>query len=234
MCGLRSWARYLARTPIHPQWLLGPRILPSSLAQATGRILDIGSADRWIEGRLSRDASYIALDYPPTGREIYHGRPTVFGDGARLPFTDDCFDGVVCFEVLEHVRDPGCVMNEIRRVLRSGGRAWISMPFIYPLHDAPHDFQRFTAYGLKRDVERAGLEVESLIGHGDAIRTAGLLASLAIAGGVATQHAWYKWILILPATLAVLAINMGAWVTSHLWPDWDHMAMVYVLEVRKP
>ena len=50
------------------------------------------------------------------------------GDVAQLPYPDDSFDGVVCFEVIEHVEDPERVMDELARVLRPDGLLFISSP----------------------------------------------------------------------------------------------------------
>lgn len=230
---MRKLGGGLIRTPLHPQWLLGRRTPPANLVVATGTILDIGAADRWIKPYLSEAAHYVALDYPPTGEMLYGAKPDFFADAAFLPVSNGMLDAVVCLEVLEHVPDPALVMAEIARVLKAGGHAWISMPFLYPLHDAPFDFQRYTEYGLRRDVERSGLEVVMLNKFGHAIRAAGLLACLAIAGGAHAQPGRIR-LLLLPLVLpAVFSINILAWISSILWPDWKHMAMGYVLEVRK-
>ena len=234
MGDLRSSLAWLARTPLHPQWLLGRRSPPKGVDGVSGRILDIGAADCWIKPSLREGVEYVALDYPATGRDMYRARPAVFGDGAHLPFADECFDGVVCLEVLDHVSDPALVVAEIGRVLRSGGRAWISMPFLYPLHDAPYDFQRYTEYGLRRDALRAGLDVVRLHKSGHSLRAAGLLVCLAIAGGAYAKRGWLKWVMLSLALLDVPAINIAAWVASLIWPDWSHMAMGHELEVRKP
>lgn len=234
MSKIRKWAKLLAQTPLHPQWLLGAKTAPPGVACASGRILDIGAADRWIESKLPPSVEYMALDYPSTGRDLYGSRPDVFGDGARLPFVDGCLDGVLCLEVLEHVPEPESVLNEVARVLKPGGRAWITMPFLYPLHDAPFDFQRFTEYGLRRSIRRVGLEVTSLRKSGHAIRTAGLLACLAIAGAVYDRRGWLKWFLLPFAAIMVLFANIAAWALSFVWPDWTNIAYGHELEVLKP
>ena len=234
MTSIRKWLETLTRTPLHPQWLLGRRRVPEGIASATGTLLDIGAAEGWIEPHLPAGVHYVALDYPPTGRDLYGVRPHVFADAAHLPFLNEHFDGVVCLEVLEHVSDPATVMKEIERVLKRGGRAWISMPFLYPLHDAPFDFQRYTEFGLRRDVQRAGLEIVTLRKSGHAVRTAGLLMCLAIAGGVHVQHGWLRFVLLPVALIAVLSINIIAWLSSLVLPDWGHMAMGHELEVCKP
>lgn len=231
---LREWADLFAHTPLHPQWLLGRRKPPACLKRFSGSILDIGAADRWVEAHLPKAVHYVALDYPLTGRDLYGARPDVFADGARLPVSTACFDGVTCLEVLEHVADPSLVIAEIARVLKPGGHAWLSMPFLYPVHDAPFDFQRYTEYGLKRDIQRAGLEVVALHKSGHATRSAGLLMSLSLAAGVRAQNGRIRWWLLLPAALLVLAINLAAWLLSWVWPDWNAMAMGHEIEVRKP
>src|SRR5690606_22246129 len=117
---IRRMLGLLRRTPLHPQWLLGPRRAPGFMKAFRGRILDIGSGDRWIESELPGDARYVALDYPATGVDMYGGRPDVLADARKLPFVDGSFDAVLCLEVLEHVPHPGEVLAEIARVLKPG------------------------------------------------------------------------------------------------------------------
>jgi len=54
------------------------------------------------------------------------GVAAIVGDGMRLPFPDGSFDGVFCSNLMEHVPDPLAVIDEIARVCRPGGWAWIS------------------------------------------------------------------------------------------------------------
>lgn len=199
----------------------------------TGLILDIGAADRWIAAHLPEAASYVALDYPATGNEFYNARPDIFADACHLPVADACVDGVVCLEVIEHVPDPAMAIREIARVLKPGGRAWISMPFLYPLHNEPFDFQRFTEFGLRRDMARAKLDVVDLHRSGHAVRAAGLVMCLAIAGGVDTRHGALKVILLPAAMIAILATNVATWLLSLVWPDWANISTGHHLEVRK-
>lgn len=62
---------------------------------------------------------------------------------------DNTFDGVFLMEVLEHVPEPKLALEEIRRVLKPGGVLIMSVPFTFGIHDAPHDYYRFTKYGLE-------------------------------------------------------------------------------------
>lgn len=86
------------------------------------------------------------------------------GDAHHLPFENEKFDNVLCTEVLEHLHSPELAISEMRRVLKRGGILILSTRFIYPIHDAPDDFYRYTKYGLKylfRDWEILELEEET-------------------------------------------------------------------------
>jgi SAM-dependent methyltransferase len=233
MPALRSLAKWFARTPLHPQWLLGPRRPPPGLEKLEGRVLDIGAADRWILGHLPAGVEYVALDYPATGGALYRAKPDVFADAARLPFADASMDAVLCLEVLEHVPDPGAVMAEVARVLRPGGQLWLSMPFLYPVHDAPYDFQRHTVYGLQRDLRQAGLVPESVTPSCGSIRTAGLLVCLALAGGVQAAGR-FGWFLLPLVLIAILLVNVGSAMLGAVWPDWPALSAGHRLLARKP
>jgi ubiquinone/menaquinone biosynthesis C-methylase UbiE len=64
-------------------------------------------------------------------------------------FGDGGFDAVIMMEVLEHIPTPHKAIAEIRRVLKPEGKLILSVPFIFPIHDLPHDHFRFTRFGLK-------------------------------------------------------------------------------------
>jgi SAM-dependent methyltransferase len=228
MSKIQKWANFLKNMPIHPQWSIGKIKPPEAVKDINGFILDIGVADCWIESHLSSHARYIALDYPVTGQEMYGAKPHVFANGASLPFRDCQFD----LEMIEHVPDPHQVLAEIFRVLKNGGKAWISMPFLYQLHDAPFDFQRFTEVGMKSAALRAGLEIFSIQRAEHSIRTAGLLFCLAIAGGADAVNGRKKYALLPIALLAIFVVNLCTWLLSLVWPDWSHMTHGHIMQVR--
>ena len=98
--------------------------------------LYIGGAGRTVPG-------YVNLDlFAQPGVDVQ-------ADAETLPFRDAIFTRVECDAVLEHVRDPQRVMNEIVRVLAPGGHAHLVTPFCHPFHEYPRDFRRFTIDGLK-------------------------------------------------------------------------------------
>ena len=85
----------------------------------------------------------IALDIK-AGRRV-----RVIGDAMSLGLLGDTFDVVLCTEVLEHLPEPQRAIDEMFRVLRPGGTLLLTTRFLFPIHDAPHDYFRFTKYGLR-------------------------------------------------------------------------------------
>jgi SAM-dependent methyltransferase len=68
-------------------------------------------------------------------------------------FEDQSFDVVFAFEVLEHIDEPQKAASEFHRVLKQGGRLYVSTPFTFGVHEAPIDFFRYTRFGLKKVFE---------------------------------------------------------------------------------
>jgi SAM-dependent methyltransferase len=90
------------------------------------------------------------------------------GDATNLPFSDRCFDKLICSEVLEHIPDYRSALQEIRRVLKPGGILAISVPrfwtewICWRLSSAYHHekgghIRIFNAAKLRRDIETQGL-----------------------------------------------------------------------------
>jgi SAM-dependent methyltransferase len=224
----------LRHTPLHPQWLLGPKLPPKGLEDLSGRVLDVGSGDGWIWPHLPRHIDYVSLDYPATGKALYGARPAVFADAAALPFQADAFEAVICLEVLEHVKDPGSVLSEVSRVLKPGGCAWFSTPFLYPIHDAPHDFTRFTEHGWRFQAKAHGLEVTTIRKSNHAIAAAAVLWCLAISSAPLNRVGPRAWLAAALAIVTVPSINIFAWLLCRVIPDWKAMASGYAVQLRKP
>jgi SAM-dependent methyltransferase/uncharacterized protein YbaR (Trm112 family) len=70
------------------------------------------------------------------------------GDGTNLPLVDSCLDTVTCNAVIEHVPNPDDLVSEIHRVLKPGGYAQLMVPFVFPYHEYPGDYQRYTKSGI--------------------------------------------------------------------------------------
>lgn len=231
-------ARLLRNTPLHPQWLVSSaetRRIRDAATHAHGRVLDIGCANRVLEDRLSASCEYVGLDFPPTAIELYGSRPDVYGDAARLPFADGVFDTVVLLEVLEHVRQAERAIEECCRVLAEDGHLVISMPFLYPVHDAPHDYQRYTIHGLRARLHDSGFLVveEHPLGH--PLTTAALLANIALAHTVLEgfQARTPAALLVICLPVAVPTLNLIGYLSTKLGSGKHFMAHGHTLLARR-
>ena len=115
---------------------------------------------------------YINLDWETA--------PNIFADVAQVPFARQYVDCIICTEVLEHLPNPQSCVDEIYRLLRNNGIAFVSVPFLYPVHADPFDFQRFTGDGL-RNLFRDFKSVE-VIPMGGYTGVLGLMFELGAAG----------------------------------------------------
>jgi len=77
----------------------------------------------------------------------------------KLPLESEAFDTVVLSDVLEHVPEPEALWKEMGRILVSGGRVLLNVPFYYWLHETPHDYYRYTEYALRRFATLGGFNV---------------------------------------------------------------------------
>ncbi len=132
----------------------------------SGDMLDIGCGHKPYAALFTnRVRRHIGLDYPLTvNRHMTSGYKTpavdIYGDGESLPIKSDTIDSVLCTQVLEHCPNPARMMSEMARVLKSGGHLILTAPQEWGLHQEPHDYFRFTYYGLRYLAETQGLRVE--------------------------------------------------------------------------
>lgn len=179
------------RSPFNPYWLDWTKLRQSVedlVPFAQGWLLDVGVSEgpyrAVFEPAVER---YVGLEYPPS---ILDKQPElwdildrakrsveVFGDGNRLPFSDQSFDTVMCTEVLEHLPEPPTALAEMARVLRPGGRMLFTVPFSQPLHELPSDYYRFTPSALEYLVRGAGLELERIEPRGNFASALGAMLS---------------------------------------------------------
>ncbi|MFC1489372.1 class I SAM-dependent methyltransferase [Thermodesulfobacteriota bacterium] len=97
-----------------------------------------------------------------SGPQHFHGRKDIINidvfafdevdivaDACDLPIEDQSVDFVINIAMLEHVDNPGAVINEICRILKPEGEVLAYAPFMQPYHAAPTDYYRWTHQGLK-------------------------------------------------------------------------------------
>ncbi len=76
--------------------------------------------------------------------------------------SDDTYDTAICLEVLEHVPQPFKATKEINRILKTNGIFIMSVPHLSRLHEQPHDYYRYTKYGIRAMLEDSGFEIQEM------------------------------------------------------------------------
>ncbi|MEI8312299.1 MAG: glycosyltransferase, partial [Verrucomicrobiota bacterium] len=130
---------------------------------AGSRVLDVG-AGTCLYQPLFAHCDYKTHDFAQY-KGIKHGGGTGYGhidyvsDILAIPVPDASFDVILCTEVLEHVPEPIKVLEEIARILRPGGRAFVTAPLGSHLHQLPfHFYGGYTPEWYKRFGAACGLD----------------------------------------------------------------------------
>jgi len=122
--GLHTWVRECCLTAEAPTLVVG-----------AGGII----------GELLKGIEHLSIDIAP------ERNPDIVLDVCKLTshLGPETFQTIFMIEVLEHVADPFAAIKEIYSALRPGGKLFLSVPFGLEEHDIPHDYWRFTSYGLR-------------------------------------------------------------------------------------
>lgn len=115
-----------------------------------GVVLDLACGVMPYKEYLKSDLieNYIGIDLEPTE---YHNevKPDYYWDGEKIPLEDASVNFVIATEFLEHYFDTNHILKEINRVLKPGGTFFFTVPSVWPLHEVPYDYHRFTPFALE-------------------------------------------------------------------------------------
>jgi SAM-dependent methyltransferase len=118
-------------------------------------ILDAGAGESAYK-RLFDHCNYKAIDLAVGESRWNYSNLDYIGPLNDMPIDDAHFDAVLCTQVLEHLEWPRESVAEMYRVLKPGGRIFISVPMAQREHQVPYDFFRYTSYGLRSILSHAG------------------------------------------------------------------------------
>ncbi|MGB9734617.1 MAG: glycosyltransferase [bacterium] len=133
------------------------RSLKEFLPQCIGVFLDISCTEIPYKNLILENAErYIRLDIEDTLNQKV--KPDIFWDRRHIPLADNSVDCVIAIELFQHLSDVETVLKEIRRVLKTEGKMFFTVPFLWPLHDMPNDEYRYTPVSLQRHLHNAGFD----------------------------------------------------------------------------
>jgi SAM-dependent methyltransferase len=146
---------------INPFWICRRELalaLGRLAPRLTGMVLDFGAGSQPYRSLLKNCSSYVSLEYDtPQNRE--RKVADIFYNGHTIPAESSSYDGILSTQTLEHVPNPDVIVAEWARVLKVGGMLLITMPFMWPEHEMPYDYQRYSSGGLRRLLEKSGFEI---------------------------------------------------------------------------
>lgn len=133
--------------------------LKKNLPYFKGELLDIGCGKMPYKEYVLKNSditNYVGLDIESAIAYDISVKPDFVWDGKQMPFENSSFDCAFGTEVLEHCPEPEIVLKEVYRILKPGGVFFFSVPFLWNLHEVPHDEYRYTPFSLKRHLQSSG------------------------------------------------------------------------------
>lgn len=233
---------------MHLRFLVSPFFLTRTLlrrairkavadTQPRGTLVDVGCGEKPHRDLFPGIETYLGIDFATfsANKDFHSGGPDFafpenYVQDWKLPFPDAAYDHAAAFEVAEHHPRPDQLLFEMTRVIRPGGYLYLSWPFIFPLHEEPHDHFRYTHHQMARLAAAAGLTPVEFI------RTGGLIPTLVtlMTHSLAVFHdrgSWRKWVsLVLYPPF--LLLQYAALPFSRFGDA--HTVLTYVAVLQKP
>ena len=123
-----------------------------------GRLIDIGCGTKPYKTLLAPYVTeHVGLDRTDPFNQL--AEVDLVGTAYEIPVPENSFDSALSTAAFEHLAEPQAALSECHRVLKTGGIAVYTVPFIWHLHAEPWDYFRFSKYGLKHLFEKANFEV---------------------------------------------------------------------------
>jgi SAM-dependent methyltransferase len=189
--------RPLRRHILHFEVEIADAVESFARALAPGsRVLDAGAG----EGQYAHcfaSQRYCGVDLAVGDAAWDYSRLDTLADLTALPFRAGTFDAALNVVTLEHLPEPGLALAEIARTLTPGGRFLIVAPHEWEVHQAPHDYFRYTRYGLQHLLEKAGLEPVEIRAVGGYFR----LVARRLLNGLQFFTGGIRWLGFLPAAI---------------------------------
>jgi SAM-dependent methyltransferase len=124
---------------------------------SSGKLLDIGCGNKpYQQIVVSSVDEYIGCDIVQSSEK----KVDILCDATNIPLPDESFNTIISTQTIEHLSEPQLLINEAYRLLKQNGIFILSGPMYWPLHEEPYDFFRFTKYGFRYIITKAGFTIE--------------------------------------------------------------------------
>lgn len=192
-----------------------------------GDLVDIGCGTKPYRAMMSPLVDrHVGVDHHGTQHDS--SNVDLFGTAYEVPAEAASFDSALCSAVLEHLEEPEQAVRECHRVLKPGGVAVYSMPFIWHLHEEPRDFYRYTKYGLLHLFEKCGFEVLEVKALSGFFTTFGTLLAYYVMR--LNRYRLLRWSGLV--TLMAFAFQLAAWGLDSISRD-ERYTWMYMVAARR-
>jgi SAM-dependent methyltransferase len=192
--------RPLRRHILHFETEIADAVAAFAAALPAGaRLLDAGSGEGQYRRHFDRQR-YCGVDLAVGDASWDYSRVDAIADLTALPFPTATFDAAIHIVTIEHLREPARALAEIGRALAPGGLLLIAAPHEWEVHQAPHDYFRYTRYGLAYLLEQAGFEVREMNAAGGYFR----LLARRLLNGLQFFTGGVRWLLFVPAAILLV------------------------------
>ncbi|WP_051670170.1 class I SAM-dependent methyltransferase [Bryobacter aggregatus] len=193
---------WLRREVFHFEERIVAEISRFSASLAPGaKVLDAGAGEGQYRNYF-RQQRYVGVDLGIGDVDWNYEGLDCIADLLQLPLRDQSFDALVSVVTLEHVTDPSLVIAEMSRVARPGASLFLVVPHEWEVHQHPHDYWRFTRFGVALLLDRQGWEILSIEPGGGFFR----LLSRRLMNGLQFAPSWLMPLLavfVVPVALVL-------------------------------
>ena len=155
-------------------WFVGKQCLAESMFKnycldvpGDIRVLDIGCGTGGILKLMRKYGAVCGIDFSLTALELSKqsgcGCLVCSDVGRHIPFKDNTFTAVTCFDVMEHLDNEWTLLEETLRICKPGGHIIITVPafnVLWSAHDkALHHKRRYTRQQMLRRIDRLDCSV---------------------------------------------------------------------------
>jgi SAM-dependent methyltransferase len=194
---------------------------------AESLVLDAGAGESRHRQVFSQQR-YVGVDLAVGDAAWDYSGLNIIADLNALPFAPATFDAALNIVTLEHLRNPASALAEIARVLKPKGRLLLAAPLEWEEHQQPHDYFRYTQYGLRTLLEEAGFQVEQMTPAGGFFR----LLSRRLLNGLQFFMRGPRWILFVPAAIIFVPLSLFLPLLEPLDSE-RHFTLGYLCTARK-
>lgn len=185
---------------------------------AGARVLDAGAGEGQYR-EMFNGLDRIGVDLGVGDESWDYTGLDIVGDLHALPLKDASMDAVVCTVTMEHLHSPWIAIAEMGRTVKANGTGFFVVPFMWELHQEPHDYFRYSPHAMRHLADLAGFDVSEIISMGGLFRVLHYRLASLLKHGIRHPLLLLCLIPFLPVIGGYLLISG---IVDRLWKLCDH------------